>query len=130
MGKIMCVSPNRLAARNFSGIVSNYLSRCIWLVNKLPRAYQSRKQHHSSLWWSSSAERKTRVASRSRGLTRTINFSTSRFENSSRGRTHPRISITCPKNRAAAYPFLFLRRPIYPYRTTRDIFLLHVSPIN
>jgi len=55
---------NRVFARTkFLRVVSNYLSCCIWPVNKLSRAYESRKQNCSSLRRSFSAERK-RVAAR------------------------------------------------------------------
>jgi len=94
--------------RNFSGscqiisrVVSGRLTNCLAPTNpenKIAHLYDGRSPRR---------EKESRLA-------RTINFSTSRFENSSRGRTHLRISITCPKNRAAAYPFLFPRRSIYP----------------
>lgn len=106
----------------FLRLVSNYLSRCIWLVNKLPRAYQSQKQHCSSLRWSSSAERGTKVASHSRGLTRTINFSTSRFENSSRGRTRiPGYRLRAPKIGRLHIRFYF-RASRYIHSVLRGIF--------
>jgi len=51
----------------------------------------------------------------------TINFSTGRSKNSPSRfpavrltTLVPRISITSPKNRAVAYPFLFPRRSMYP----------------
>lgn len=113
----------------FLGPLSNYLLRCIWPVNKLPRALRFRKQHCSSLQLVLSTAREkrvVRVTCSPRWLkTRTINFSTVQFENSS---PHHRRSITSPKNRATAYAFLFPRQSIYPSDdtsiayTTRDIF--------
>lgn len=129
MKKMRYALPNRVFTTKFLfQLMSNYLSRCIWPVNKLPRVYRFRKQHCSSLRRSFFAERKTREMRHVLRLARTTNFSTSRFENSSRGRTHLRISITCSKNRTAAYPFLFPRSISIAYY--EDIFLPHVSPIN